>query len=181
MDLDLAVLVFDTIEGAEHAFADARERARGEPWLNEVAFVERHRGDRIAMRGTILGHYVQVDDLGDVLGRDTAVGALTGALVGALFGPPGLAAGLVTGAAAGGFVESVEDAPDPQGPLYEEIRRDIPEGSSAVILLAAPQHVDSMVNAFDGFGARLVRRRLTQQAVDALAGAVASAPPAAVD
>src|SRR4051794_11104463 len=139
MDLDLAVLVFDSVDGGELAFADARERARGQPWLDEVAFVVHHRHDRIEMRGTVLGRYMYVDDLGDAVGRDAAVGALTGALVGALLGPPGMVSGLLTGSFLGGYVQSLEDAPHPEGPLFEEIRRDIPEGSSAVILLAAPE------------------------------------------
>jgi uncharacterized membrane protein len=181
MELDLAVFVFDSIPGAEHAFADARDRARGEPWLNEVAFVERHRRDRIAMRGTVLGHYVDIDDLGEAVGRDAAVGALTGALVGLLLGPVGLAPGVVVGGAVGGLIESVEDAPHPQGPLFDEVRHDIPEGSSAVILLAAPEDADAMVKAFEGLGGRLIRRRLTTEAVDALLAAVADAPAARFD
>src|SRR5690242_6258971 len=40
---ELTVLTFDHVEGAERAYADARGRANGAPWLREVAFVESHR------------------------------------------------------------------------------------------------------------------------------------------
>src|SRR4051812_44472305 len=105
MALDLAMLVFDTIPAAEFAYADARDRAHGEPWVDEVAFAEHHGHGRIAFRGVFAGHYVQVDDLGDPVGPEAAAGALSGALLGAIFGPPGFAAGLVSGAAAGGMLQ----------------------------------------------------------------------------
>ena len=43
MSSDLAVVCFPTLEGAERAFADVRERCRHAPWLDEVAFVEHRR------------------------------------------------------------------------------------------------------------------------------------------
>jgi uncharacterized membrane protein len=179
MALDLALVVFDTLEGAELAFAQARERAADEPWVAEVAFVEHHAHDRIVMRGVIAGRYVDVDELGDVVGRDAAIGALTGALVGALLGPPGFAVGLVGGAAAGGYLESIWHSTDPRGELFELFRREVPKGGSAVVLLAAPEHVDSMTRAFEGLGGRLKRLSLPDEAVDALLTAVQGAPPAA--
>jgi uncharacterized membrane protein len=172
------MLVFDTLAGAELAYADARDRARDEPWLDEVAFAEHHLHGRIAFRGVFAGHYVQVDDVGDPIGPETGIGALSGALLGAIFGPPGFATGLVSGAAIGGLAETLDAAPRPQAELFEEIRRELPEASSAVLLLASPEHVDSMLKAFDGLGGRLVRRSLSDEQVRALAAAVATAPPA---
>ena len=40
--LDIAVLTFEGVVGAERAFAIAREDAPTDPWLQEVAFVEHH-------------------------------------------------------------------------------------------------------------------------------------------
>jgi hypothetical protein len=71
-----------------------------------LAFVEHHRHDRIVVRGTFAGRYVDLDEQGDMIGKRTAEGALTGAVVGILFGPPGLAVGLVAGGTAGGLSES---------------------------------------------------------------------------
>jgi uncharacterized membrane protein len=177
MSLDLALIVFDTDDGAERAYGDIRPRAGDQPWVDEVAFVVRHRDGRIEMRGTLAGHWVYVDDVGDVLGREVPVGALTGALVGALLGPPGFAVGLVGGAALAGYHEAREHAPDLHGELFDTLRRELPEGSSAVVLLAAPEHVDAMVAAFDDSGGRVVRRSLSDEEASALLGSLASAPP----
>jgi hypothetical protein len=70
---DLAVLTFDGVPSAEHAFARVRDDARGKPWLLEVAFAERHRHDRLVVRGTFSGRYL---DIGDAGGHDHPAGAL---------------------------------------------------------------------------------------------------------
>src|SRR6476619_6919773 len=106
MSLDLAVLVFEHVEGAERAYSHLLETAGTPAWVHEVSFVEHHRHDRIVVRGTFAGRYVDVDDEGDLIGKRTAEGALTGAVVGVLFGPAGLAVGIVGGGVAGGVAEA---------------------------------------------------------------------------
>src|SRR5687768_13592771 len=157
MSLDLALMVFHHIEGAERAYASMLETSGPQPWVHEVSFVEHHRHDRIVVRGTFAGRYVDVDDEGDVvIGKRTAEGALTGAVAGVLFGPTGLAVGLVGGATAGSVGET-RHAPHLHDALIDEIRAEVPEKLSAVLLLASPEHVDAMVAAFEGHGGRLVR------------------------
>jgi hypothetical protein len=102
MSLDLALMVFGHPEGAERAYADLRGVSVDAPWVHEIAFAEHHRHDRIVVRGTFAGRYLDLDDQGDVIGKRTTEGALTGAVAGAFFGPAGFAAGLVAGGAAGG-------------------------------------------------------------------------------
>ncbi|HSD80975.1 MAG TPA: DUF1269 domain-containing protein, partial [Solirubrobacteraceae bacterium] len=144
------------------------------PWVHEIALVEHHRRDRLVVRGTFAGRYVDVDDQRDPIGRRTAEGALTGALAGALFGPPGLAVGLVGGGIAGGVAQA--GIPELHDALFDEVRADVPQGSSAVMLLAAPDHVDAMASAFEGRGGRLIRRHLSAGAARALEAAVAGRP-----
>lgn len=173
MSSDLAVVCFPHLEGAEHAFADVRDRCRHAPWLDEVAFVEHRRSGRLVVRGTVAGHYVDAEEDGDVIGRHTAAGALTGGLAGLAFGPPALAAGLVTGAAAGGMLEA-EDAQRLDGELFRDLRESVPEGESALVLLAEARHVDAMLDALRSTDARLaVRKTLSDQAVAAVEAAVA--------
>jgi uncharacterized membrane protein len=173
---DLIVLRFPRLEGAEQAFADVRERAGHAPWMDEVAFVEHRRSGRLVVRGTLAGHYLDAEEDGDVIGRHTGAGALTGALAGAIFGPPGLAAGLVSGAAAGGMVEAGE-AEQLDGDLVTEVRDAVPDGSSALVLLAEPRHVDTMIDAFRGTHARVaIRRTLSADAMAALEAVLADAP-----
>jgi uncharacterized membrane protein len=175
--LDLAVALFDRTEGAEKAYADVRERASDAPWMHEIAFVEHHKRGRIVVRGVFAGHFLDIEDEADPIGKDVGVGALTGAVVGAAFGPPGFAAGLVGGGIVGGLIEGshVEEL---HGGFFDEVRADVPEGASALVLLAAPHHVDAMVAAIEGTGVQVVRRTLSDAAVAQLARSVATAPPA---
>jgi len=175
--LDLALVVYDHNSGAERAFAQARDRAADAPWTHEVAFVEHHKRGRVVVRGTFAGHYLDIEDEADPIGKDVAVGALTGAVVGAVFGPPGFAAGLVGGGAIGGLVEGshVEEL---HGGFFDEVRADVPEDHSALVLLAAPDHVDAMLAALEGTGGEVIRRTLSDDAVAQLAASVSTAPPA---
>jgi uncharacterized membrane protein len=176
---ELAVLTFDHIEGAERAYADARGRASDAPWLREVVFVESHRHDRIVVRGTFAGHYLDVDDVADAIGHDTAVGAVAGAVVGLAFGPPGFAAGLVAGGIAGGVHESAAHTPQERGALFDEIRRDIPEGSSGIVALVSAYDSAALIEALHERAVRLTHHRLTDTEAVALQAAVVQAPPAA--
>ena len=176
--LDLAVMVFDHTEGAERAYSDVRSEVGGVPWAQEVAFVEHHGHDRIVVRGEFAGHYIDVDDAERFIGRKTAEGALTGAVAGVVFGPPGIAAGLVGGGIAGSVSEE-HSGPKLRSAFFDEVRTDVPEGSSAIILLAAADHVDAMVAALAPMHGRLVRRSLTPEAAQALEEAVADSPAAA--
>jgi uncharacterized membrane protein len=176
---ELAVLTFDHIEGAERAYADARGRANDARWLREVVFVECHRHGRIVVRGTFAGHYLDVDDVGDAIGRDTAVGAVAGAVVGLAFGPPGFAAGLVGGGIAGGVHESAIHTPEESGALFDEIRRDVPEGSSGIVALVSAQDSAALIEALHERAVRLTHHRLSDAEAAALEEAVAQAPRAA--
>ncbi len=175
MSLDLVLVVFDHVEGAERAYANLPGASASAPWAHEIAFVEHHRHDRIVVRGTFAGRYVDVDELGDMIGKRTAEGALTGAVVGAFFGPPGFAVGLVAGGTAGG-VDEAAHVPHLHDAFLDEVRAEVPMRSSAILLLAGPEHVDAMVAAFEGRGGRLVRHHLSTEAARALEGAVAGSP-----
>jgi uncharacterized membrane protein len=177
--LELAILTFDHTEGAERAFAAIRDAHEGEPWREELAFVERHRRGRIVVRGTFAGHYLDVDGEGDAIGPDTAIGALTGAVIGAAFGPAGFAAGFVAGGSIGGLIESGHVL-EPRGELFEQIRAHVPQGSSGIALLATPEHVDAMLDAFAGRAGRAYRRVLSGDEVATLERAVLTAPAASV-
>ena len=173
MSLDLTLMIFDRVGGEEQSYEAVLGASAASPWVNEISLVEHHRHDRIVVRGTFAGRYVDVDDDADVVvGKRTAEGALTGAVAGVLFGPAGLAVGLVGGAAVGsaGGSSHLHDA------LIDEVRAEVPEKSSAVLLLASPEHVDAMVAAFEGHGGRLVRHSLSPQGAQALEDAVVGRP-----
>jgi uncharacterized membrane protein len=177
MSLDLALAVFRHTEGADHAYADVLDAVGDVPWVHEIALVEHHRRDRLVVRGTFAGRYVDIEDQNDPIGKKTSEGALTGALVGVLFGPAGLAVGIVGGSIAGGVAQA--SVPELHDALLDEVRADVPQGSSAVVLLAAPDHVDAMAAAFEGRGGELIRRHLSVGAARAFEAAVVGRPLAA--
>jgi len=173
--LELAILTFEHSEGAERAFADVRGAHEGAPWMDELSFVERHRNGRIVMRGTFAGHYLDIDGEGDAIGPDTAIGALTGAVIGAALGPAGFAAGFVAGGSIGGFRQSGRD-PRPEGELFEQIRVHVPSGHSAIALLAVPEHIEALLDAFAGRAGHAYRRILSREEVATIEQAIEGAP-----
>jgi uncharacterized membrane protein len=175
--MDVAVATFSGVSAAELAFAGARDRDPGRAWLGDVAFVEVHRRGRIVVRGTVLGHYVDVDGMGDAMGDDTAAGAIAGAAVGFPFGPPAFAVGLVAGATAGGVVEA-SHIPKSDGPAFDAIRDQVPEGSSAIVLFSDEEAIRAMYDQLAATADTFVHYRLSPTAEAELRSAVAAAPPA---
>jgi uncharacterized membrane protein len=162
-------MVYPHVDGADHAFADAFEADKEAAWLSEAAIVEHHRHDRVDVRGNVGGEYLDTGDEGDVIGKRTLEGALTGGLVGLAFGPAGLAAGLAAGGSVGGVSQS-HSTPHEHSAFLDEVRADVPPKSSAIVLVAAPEHVDQMVATLQG-GHRhgeLSRRPLSDELVSSL-------------
>ncbi len=178
VETDFALAVFDRPEGAERAYADAHRQAGEIDWARAVAFVEHHSHDRLVIRGSFAGHYVDADDYDTFIGPRVADGALAAGAAGLLFGPPGVAAGLVAGGIAGG-VSTEHSGPKLRSALFDKLRSEVPEGSSAIIQLAPPEYVDAMVDALRAQGGRLVRHHLDPETARALQDAVATSPAAA--
>jgi uncharacterized membrane protein len=176
--LDFALMVFEHTEGAEQAYSRAPRSVDGVAWAEQVAFVEHHRRNRIIVRGTFAGRYVDADDEQEFIGKKTAEGVVAGGAIGALFGPAGLAVGLVGGGLAGGVAQE-RNSPHLRSAFFDAVRQEVPEGSSAVIMMAAPDHVDALVSALGDRGGRLVRHHLSADDAKALAEAVAGDPSAA--
>jgi uncharacterized membrane protein len=178
MALDVAVVGFPKHNGAANAFS---ERALdGAPWTNEVAFVEHHRNGRIALHGVFDGHYLDIDEEDRVSQPGAAEGALTGLLLGLAFGPAGWASGFVLGGVVGAEAGRPTDVEAKPRKLVDDLRAAVPLGGSAIVLLAAPEHVDAMLAALDEAGGSVVRRTLDDHQVNALEAALAAAPPARI-
>jgi uncharacterized membrane protein len=175
---DFALMVFDHPEGAEQAYSRAPGSVGGVVWAQEIAFVEHHRRNRVIVRGTFAGRYVDADDESEFIGHKTAEGALVGGAAGILFGPAGLAVGLVGGGMVGGVAQE-RSSPHLRSAFFDAVRSEVPEGSSAVVMLASPAHVDAMVTALEGHRGRLVRHHLSARDTKALQEAVAADPKAA--
>lgn len=177
MGLELAIVRYRGQTAAESAFGTLRERAGGSAeWTHEVALVEHHRRDRLVIHGTIAGHFVDVDEMDHLSQPGAAKGAAAGMLLGTLLaGPAGLAPGVVIGAAVGGSAGRPDEVePEPEL-LSADLRAAVPQGSSAIVLLALPDHVDSML-ALVGEGADVTRRSLTEDELRAIESDVAKTP-----
>ena len=124
------------------------------------------------------GRYVDADDEQEFSAQKTAEGALAGAAAGVLFGPAGLAARLVGGGLAGGVAQESR-SPRLRSAFFDEVRREVPEGCWAVVMLAPAGHVDAMVKALEGLGGRLLCHHLSPPEARALEAAVAGDPEAA--
>jgi uncharacterized membrane protein len=175
MGMQVGVATFSGLNGAEYAFAAARDRDPEAAWTRDVAFVEVHRHGRIVVRGTVLGHYVDMDGAGDAIGPDTAAGAVTGAAMGFPLGPAAFAVGVVGGATAGGAVEAGQIT-EPEGPAFDEIRRRVPEGSSAVVAFGDDERIRAMYHALFAGADTFVRHHLSPEAEAELRAALAAAP-----
>jgi uncharacterized membrane protein len=99
-------------------------------------------------------------------------------VVGLAFGPPGFAAGLVAGGIAGGVHESAVHTPQESGALFDEIRRDIPEGSSGIVALVSADESAALIDALHERAVRLTHHRLSDAEAAALQAAVVQALPA---
>jgi uncharacterized membrane protein len=174
--LNVGVARFPGIAGAEQGFADARDRDPGAGWLGDAAFVEVHRDGRIVIRGSVAGHYVDLDGEGDVIGRDTGIGAVVGGALGFLLGPSAFAVGVVGGATAGGAAEA-KHVPVPAGAAVDAIRQQVPEGSSAIVVVADSGRVQAMFEALAGTAESVDQYLLTPQAEAELRSALAQTPP----
>lgn len=174
--LYVGVARFSAIDGAERAFADAHDRDPAADWMADAAFVGVPRDGRIVVRGSVAGHYVDLDGEGDVIGPDTGQGAVAGAVMGFLLGPSAFAVGLVAGATVGGVIEA-SHLPQLEGPAFDAIRERVPKGSSAVVVISTAERVHAMSEALAGAAETFDGYRLGPAADAELRSALAAAPP----
>lgn len=176
--LHAGVAKFSHTDGAERAFADARDWDPAADWIDHTALVEVHRGGRIVVRGSVAGHYVDVSGEGDVIGTGTGRGAVVGAVLGLLLGPSVFAVGLVGGATVGGAVEARHHV-EPAGPVFAAIRAHVPEGSSAVVVVSTTECVAAMAQALESAAEDFEDHSLSPAAEAELRSALAGTPRSA--
>lgn len=178
MALDVALVSFSTQNGATNAFTE-REGADS-AWTNEVAFVEHHHNGHVTVSGTILGHYVNFNEEDALSQPGAAAGALIGVLVGLAGGPPGWTTGFILGATIGAeTAKPTEVEHEPPG-VADQLRGSVPAGGSAVVLVAAPDHVDAMLKALEDTSGEVARRTLSDAETGALEVALSDEPQARV-
>jgi uncharacterized membrane protein len=177
---DLLVIAFDGVNASANAYTAARRRsATASRWEDRVGLVEHGADGRLALHGVFAGHYLDVDERLHASEEGAAEGWRAGALVGLLLGPPGFAVGNVLGAAVGSQDHDGAET-DPEPPLVaDELRTAVPAPGSAVVLVADAGTCDEMLGAFDLGEARVSRRRLSSEDLEALQISLRDTPSAA--
>jgi uncharacterized membrane protein len=186
MSLDAVLVRFDGEGTAVLRYADAKDRLgpprrdQGQPdWTRDVGFIERRHNGRMRLRGTFVGHYLDVDESDAVSEGGLREGAATAGLIGVLGGPPGIAVGILLGGVIGaqvGHSREVEAEPDALAALLREA---VPRSSSAIVMVSSAAEIDELVAALEPSAADAVRRTLSDEDTAALEASLEQAPPAA--
>lgn len=168
MSVEMAAVVFDGTHSAERELSALRT-SRDDPWLTEIAVLERHAGGRFSMKATS-------PDYGDEehVGAGIAIGGGTGLLLGMIAGPLGLLFWGTMGAVTGGALGASEGA-GAFDPVVEQVKDALPHGSSALILVADDATAEEFVSAVGARAAQVLRQDLTDEQVDKLTDAAVRA------
>jgi uncharacterized membrane protein len=159
--MEVCVLKFSSADGADEALKQVIN-AEGDrnPWLYDVGVIKRPLLGRMSIRATFADEPVLKE--GDVKSSVADAGAMTGYLVGSLVGPlhAEMAAlqGLARGSGAGKALEK-------QLLRTDEIKRNLPRDSSALVLVAPPEINDRMVQMFAKWSPEVIRKDVAQEVV----------------
>jgi hypothetical protein len=174
--IEVGVATFSGVHGAEHAYADARDRDPGAGCIGDAVFVEVHRHRR--HRGSRHGPQpLRRRGRPGTRPDRTLPPAPSSAPPRASARTVGFAAGLVGGAIAGGAVEASQIT-EPEGPAFDAIREQVPEGSSAVVVFGDAERIRAMYRALFAAADTFVRHRLSPATEAELRAALAETPVA---
>ena len=158
--MEVCVLKFGSADGADDALKTVIN-AEGDrnPWLYDVGVVRRPLLGKMSIRATYADEAPKLKE-GDVKAKFADAGAMTGYLVGSLAGPlhADIAAmeGRGQGAGVGKAVEKVLARTD-------EIKRNLPRDSSALVLVAPAEVNDRMVQLFTAYSPEVIRKDVAQE------------------
>jgi uncharacterized membrane protein len=186
MSLDAVLVRFDGEGTAVLQYADAKDRlGRPRPrqaqpqWTRDVGFIERRHNGRMRLRGTFVGHYLDVDESDDVSESGAREGAATAGLIGVLAGPPGIAVGILLGGVIGAQVGHAREAEAEPEVLADLLREAVPRSSSAIVMFSSPAEIDELLAALGSSASNAVRRTLSDEDAASLEAALEQAPPTA--
>jgi uncharacterized membrane protein len=162
MSVEMAAVTFEGTHTAERELSALRS-SRNDPWLEEVAVLERHKTDRYSIKAAN-------PDFGDSdhVGAGIALGGGTGLLLGLVGGPLGLVFWGAVGALSGGLIGSRHDDPGPLGPLVQEVKNALSVQGSALMLVADTATTDQLITALGPKARFVIREPLTDEQLDHL-------------
>ena len=163
--MEVCILKFGNADGADDALKTV-VNAEGDrnPWLYDVGVVRRPLLGRMSIRATFTDEPPAVRE-GDVKAKFADAGAMTGYLVGSLAGPLHADLAAIEGRGQGA---GVGKAVEKQLLRTDEIKRNIPRDSSALVLVAPSEVNDRMVQLFASYSPEVVRKDVAQEMVQNL-------------
>jgi len=166
--MELCILKFDGSRGAEDALKDVTDaQADRDPWLHEVAMVARPLVGRVRIGVTFPDGKSNTFHEGDLADAVSDLGAYTGYFISALAGPLGQLSTSFDAA-----VDAEAKGSDVEKRLFhlDEIKKALPRDSSALALIADPQICDRMVELFQNYQPKVVRRDVADELRNRLEG-----------
>ena len=158
--MEVCILKFGSADGADDALKEV-VNAQGDrnPWLYDVGVVRRPLLGRMSIRATFTDEPPAVRE-GDVKAKFADAGAMTGYLVGSLAGPLHADIAAMEGRGQGA---GVGKAVEKQLLRTDEIKRNIPRDSSALVLVAPSEVNDRMVQLFTAYSPEVIRKDVAQE------------------
>jgi len=154
--MEICILRFEGSNGAEDALKEVIDaQADRNPWLNEVGVLARPLIGRVRIGATFPDGKSKTFHEGDLAEAVADLGAYTGYFVSALAGPLGqLFSSLDESIVAGARGKELENR------LFhlDELKKALPRGTSALVLVAQPKTCDAMVELFRTYTPRVIRR-----------------------
>ena len=159
--MEVCILKFGSADGADDALKEV-VNAQGDrnPWLYDVGVVRRPLLGRMSIRATFLDEPAAKLKEGDVKAKFADAGAMTGYLVGSLAGPLHADLAAIEGRGQGA---GVGKAVEKQLLRTDEIKRNIPRDSSALVLVAPSEVNDRMVQLFASYSPEVIRKDVAQE------------------
>ena len=159
--MEVCILKFADTDDADDALKEVvNAQADRTPWLHEVGVVKRPLLGRISIRATFTDDQETEVREGDLAAKVANAGGMTGYLIGSLVGPlhadMALMEGELRAQRAGKTLENKLLRTD-------DIKSVLPRGSSALVLIAAPEINDQLVPLFDKWSPEVIRRDVAQE------------------
>jgi hypothetical protein len=159
--MEVCILKFDGRHSADEALDDVSDAAGDRtPWIGEVGVVSRPLIGRLTIRANFPDGEKLVYKEGDIAAKAGDLGAYTGYLLGNLSGP--FRGSLL---ALEGESEAEERVAPMEKKLFhiDELKELLPRDTSALVLIAEPAICDEMVETFDEYGPKVVRRNVAAE------------------
>src|SRR5215510_2175337 len=158
--MEVCILKFASADGADDALKEVvNTQGDRNPWLYDVGVVRRPLLGRMSIRATFADEPPALRE-GDVKAKFADAGAMTGYLVGSLAGPLHADIAAMEGRGQGA---GVGKAVEKQLVRTDEIKRNLPRDSSALVLVAPPEVNDRMVQLFTSYSPEVVRKDVAQE------------------